>query len=287
MTRTRPKNSCVPTPASAAERYCSSERNRETRIALYAFITHPLRIQARDDGLDGWILHEQIVNGMAARNPCDEIGGAGSLRIKRQEEPASLLPNQACVRIREDRRAGVFGEIDRQPSFARHAGTQVRERSVGENTSVADHENPATQRFDIVQVVRRQDHRHASFRVLAPNEVSDRELGHGIEANGRFVEKEQLRLVQQGGSEIAAHTLAQRQLAYGDVQQIDDLQAVDQIVSSLSICRLRHAVDLSKEIERFDDRKVPPELSPLAEHDADPTYVCDAIEPWRASHDGD
>ncbi len=49
--------------------------------------------------------------------------------------------------------------------------------------------------------------------VFFPEKIAQRQLAHGIESNGRFIEKEQLRPVQKGPAQLRAHALSKTELA--------------------------------------------------------------------------
>src|SRR5262245_28467740 len=188
------------------------------RMALYAFMVCALSVNPRNDRFDWRILHKQIVNGIITSNTRDEIGNVDALRIESEEESAALLTNELHIRIGDDGVRCRFGKIDREPSLTCDAGAQVRESAVGQNVTAADHQNAAAERFDIVHIVRREDHGQAAFHVQAADKFANRKLGNGIETNRRFVQEKQLGFMQQGSSQIAAHALAKGQLSNWDMK---------------------------------------------------------------------
>ena len=88
--------------------------------------------------------------------------------------------------------------------------------------------------------------------------------------------------MQQRRREIAAHALAEAELAHRHVEQRFELEQRDQLVARACEARRRDAIDVAQQIERLDHRQVPPQLRALTEHHADARDVRDAIAPRHA-----
>ena len=160
---------------------------------------------------------------------------------------------------------------------AQNAGPQALERAVGQQAALADDDDALGQRLDVVHVVGRQQHGHALLAVEPPHEVAHRELRRRIEPDGRLVEEQDRGIVQQGGGELRAHALAERELAHRLVEQRLEPQHGHELVAPAAIARGLDAVDVGQQIEAVDHRQVPPELGALAEHHADARHVAHAV----------
>ena len=63
-------------------------------------------------------------------------------------------------------------------------------------------------------------------RLICAQEVADAVLGHHVQPDGRLVQVEDLRIVQQRGRQVAAHALAERELAHGRAQERVEVEQV-------------------------------------------------------------
>ena len=61
-------------------------------------------------------------------------------------------------------------------------------------------------------------------RLIARRKLPDVIFGDHVQADGRLVEKQQRRIVKQRRGQIAAHALAERELAHRRVQVVADAQ---------------------------------------------------------------
>ena len=148
---------------------------------------------------------------------------------------------------------------------------------------MADQQNPPRQRRDVLHVVRGQQHRRAVRPVALPDKRAHRQLAHGVQADGRLVEEQHLRIVQQRRRDLAAHPLAEAQLARRRAQQLAQVEQLGQLLDVLAVARLVHAIDVAQQRERIRHRHVPPELRALAEHHADLGDVPLALLPRHAA----
>ena len=142
---------------------------------------------------------------------------------------------------------------------------------------MVDDDDAPAERLDVGQVVGRQEHRRAVAPVDLLQELAHVGLRDDVEADRRLVEEEQGRTVEQRGGEVAAHPLAERQLADGLMEVRAQSQDVVEERHPLSVNWLGQAVDLLEEPEGLDDGDVPPELGPLPEDDADRRHVARAL----------
>ncbi len=106
-----------------------------------------------------------------------------------------------------DRSAGL-GERGDEPvvdriddhAVARHLPGQALDRALGHDAPLAQHGDPVAGLLDLRQKVGVQKNRRAALRLL-PQEVADLAPAHRIDAVGRLVQQEDVRLVHQRGGE--------------------------------------------------------------------------------------
>ncbi len=114
-------------------------------------------------------------------------------------------------------------------------------------------------------------------RLIARRNCADVVLGDDVEADGRLVEKQQRRIVQQRRRQIAAHALAQREFAHRRVQIIANAKNLIEVLHARVEIALRNVVDAAQQLERFDHGDIPPELRALPENHADGLHVVPAL----------
>src|SRR5262249_26236529 len=87
------------------------------------------------------------------------------------------------------------------------------------------------------------------------------------------------RVVDQGRRQVAAHALAEAELAH---RRADKVVQVEQLAEARQVGFVARALDsihLGNQLERLDQGEVPPELAALAEHDADVERILLALAP--------
>ena len=119
--------------------------------------------------------------------------------------------------------------------------------------------------------------RGAALVVERAEELAQATLAHHVQADGRLVEVEHLGVVQQRGGDVAAHPLAEAELAHRGVELVAEVEQVDEPVEVLAVARRRDAVHLLEQVERVAQREVPPQRRALAEDDPDATRELDAV----------
>src|ERR1035437_729169 len=93
-------------------------------------------------------------------------------------------------------------------------------------------------------------------------------LDRYVQADGGLVAVETLGVVEQGHAQVGPHPLAERDLPGRDVQEVLEPKQFGELAQVLLVALGRDLVHVAGEIERLDDRDVPPQLGPLAEDDA-------------------
>src|SRR5438105_12873247 len=101
-----------------------------------------------------------------------------------------------------------------------------------------------------------QDHRHAALHVDAGEEIADPLFDHDVETDGRLVEEDHFRVVEEGSHELAAEALTERELAHRRTNERIEVEQGPEAVEILAIASGGNAVDLPKNVERLDQWKV-------------------------------
>src|SRR5918997_1513202 len=101
----------------------------------------------------------------------------------------------------------------------RRGATELVDAAVVEEAAVVDDQHAAAEVLDVGEVVGGEEDGDAALAVDAGEEVPDAGLGDDVEADRRLVEVEEGRVVEDGGGEVAAHPLAERELADGGVEE--------------------------------------------------------------------
>ena len=102
--------------------------------------------------------------------------------------------------------------------------------------------------------------------VVLRDEGADAPLHGHVQPDGRLVQEDDGRAVEQGRGDLALHPLAEREVAHGLSQERPELEQGDQLVQGAPVVGRRDAVDGAVELEGVRRRDVPDELVALA-HD--------------------
>src|SRR5260221_633037 len=97
-----------------------------------------------------------------------------------------------------------------------------------EKSSPIYHDDALTDELDVPGIVGRQKHSLTPPPRLLAGKNTDRPPRRNIEADGRFVEKEQFRSVKQTCRDLATHPLAERELSNRLVQNICKTEPLNQ-----------------------------------------------------------
>src|SRR6185369_17272598 len=229
------------------------------------------RVELRHDLVDRRLVDVNVLHVVPRRDGGDESVCRRLPRIERQlyRAPGPL----ADLRAGDVEVGDILGELHTQATFAEDVPPQRGEGSVGQDASVPDHDDTLGQRLDIVHVVRRENHRHASIAIQRSHKIANGQLRYGIETDRRLVEEEQPRTVKHARGDLAPHPLAERELAYRRREQALEIEQGDQFVEIAPVILRRHAIYVAQQHEAVGDREVPPKLRALSEHGADTRHV--------------
>ena len=130
------------------------------------------------------------------------------------------------------------------------AGTgDAVEVAVVDLLAVVDDDDALAERRDVRHVVAGEQDGGPVAAVVVAQELADVFLRHDIEADGRFVEEEHARAVQQRRDQFHLHAFAERELAHHDVELGPDTEQCDEFVERLLVGRMVEAVDGAKQVE--------------------------------------
>ena len=83
--------------------------------------------------------------------------------------------------------------------------------------------------------------------------------------------------MQQRRRDVAAHPLAERELADRGVEQVAEVEQLDELREVAAVAVGVDAVDPAQQVEGVAQRQVPPQRGALAEDDADPPGQLDPV----------
>ena len=103
-------------------------------------------------------------------------------------------------------RGGAGDVVDAQLHLAA-AGDQIAHRAFAEDASLVDDGHAVAGQLDLGEQMRRDEDAHLAFAGEAAQQLADLADAGGVEAVGRLVEDEQLRIAEQrlGDAEALAH----------------------------------------------------------------------------------
>ena len=88
------------------------------------------------------------------------------------------------------------------------------QRAVVHDFARRNHHHAATQCGDVFHVMAGEQNRDLPHLLIVPQESLNVVLGDHIEPDGRFIEKQHFRRVEQGGNQFHFHPLAQRKFPH-------------------------------------------------------------------------
>src|SRR5579859_2394880 len=252
-------------------------------------------IDALDDFLDGFVFDDEVADFDGGENLADQIarGDEGAIEAQAAShfiEAFEMQRGGAAASIRSERGEILLegGEARALIAVAKNEfnllGTkelllQAGERAVVENGAAVDNHDAAAELFDVVEIVGGEKDGGFVALIDGAEKLANVILGDDVEADGGLIEKQNRRIVQQRGGQVAAHALAERKLANGNVEQFGEAEDLIEKCHALVEVALRDVVDAAQKFEGFDGGDVPPELGALAENDANGFDVGGALAP--------
>ncbi len=114
-----------------------------------------------------------------------------------------------------------------------------------------------------------EDDRGFFFLVVILEELADLLLREDVQPDGRLVQEDQARLVDQRGDQLHLHALAQREAAHLHVEQVLHIQQLGQLGQRGLVGLVVDLVDALVQVQRLIGRQVPPQLVLLAHDDGE------------------
>ena len=260
-------------PAPSRSPRPSRRRSVDPRVAQRRR-TWSAGVQLADHVLDVGLLDRQVGHVVRRRDGGDDGCGARVAR-ERQPLPGTLDPPRR--RARDGDRRRLVHQVDHQRASGAAVAVEVAERAVEDRGAVVDHDDPVAQGLDVLEVVRGEHERGVPGRVERAQELAQPALADHVEADGRLVEEQDLRVVQQRGHDVPAHPLAEAELADRGVEEVAEVEELDVLGEVGAVPRGVGAVDLLQHRERVAQRQVPPQRGALAEDDAEPARQLGAL----------
>ena len=153
---------------------------------------------------------------------------------------------------------------------------------------MSQHQHPAAQGQHVLHVVGGQEDGGAAGSVFLPEEGTQLQLAHRVQADGGLVQEKQRRFVQKRAAQLRPHPLPQRQLTKGRPQETAQIQCIGQFVQAVLPCGRLQIVHVPQKLKGIQDGHVPPQLRPLTEHRAQVAHMLPPLLPgYPAIHMAD
>lgn len=153
--------------------------------------------------------------------------------------------------------------VDHQGPAAAAERPELVDLPVVHQPAVVDHDDAVADGLDVPQVV--AGHENGGRGVLAEvaQDVADGLPREDVEADGRFVEQEKTRRVQQCAHELGPGAVAEGELTHGGAEVPPDVEAGDEMVVAASEEGRLDVVDPPQQLVGVPHREVPPEAGAL------------------------
>ena len=124
------------------------------------------------------------------------------------------------------------GQVDDQHPLGADGPGEPGQRALEREPPAVDEEHPVAEALDVAHVVGGQQQRRPVLAPLGDEELAQPLLGEHVEPDRRLVEDHQAGGVQQGGRDLGAHPLAERELPDRGRPELAHLEALDQLVGA-------------------------------------------------------
>ena len=141
--------------------------------------------------------------------------------------------------------------------WAVNCWTRRDQLAVEEKAPVVDDDHPVAERFHVSHVMTSEQDGGAEAAVVLVDKGADAALHGDVEADGRLVEEDHLRTVEEGGGDLAFHPFAEGEVADRLAKQIAQLQQVGKLMKNLTIVGEGDAVDGPVKLEGIRGRGCP------------------------------
>ncbi len=203
---------------------------------------------------------------MLGQQPAGDRGRA--VLVHPQRDPVAVDPDQLPVRLEQRRVDRADRRGDRLA--LRVPRGQLAQAAVVEDPAGVDDDHPLAQRLHVGHVMAGEQHGGAAAGVVLGQERADPLLHRHVEPDGRLVQEQHLRAVQQRAGDLRLHPLAEGELAHRLADLVADVHQLDQLVPDAAELRLRDPVDRPVHLVRVERGQVPLQLVAVAHDQRDP-----------------
>lgn len=178
-------------------------------------------VDSPDDIVDLRLFQPHLFNGRRTGNILNQPGGGDLILPKAVDCPRLMDRNK--FRMGMGYRGRVV-EVDDKVAVGSDFVHQFIQRTVFDDFSLVDNDDPLAQLLNVAQIMGGQDNGGPPLLVDFLNELSDRVFRLHIQADGGLVQKQDLGRVEHGGHQVATHPLAQGELPHRGVDKTVDLK---------------------------------------------------------------
>ena len=161
------------------------------------------------------------------------------------------------------------------------------QRTVLNDFTLVDDNNPLAQLLDIAQVVGGQDNGGLAALIDLLDELPDGVFRLHIQTDGGLVQKQDLRRMEHGRHQIAPHPLTKRELPHRGVDKTVDLKNLIEHSQIIGIGSIINLVNTFQQLKSFTQPQVPVQLAALSEHHTQIPYHPFAVPLGRDAVDQD
>ena len=187
-----------------------------------------------------------MTGGTSVRVTPWRTSSAAPLRVAARSLTASALETNGSAEKRLQRPIGVTRiNLNADPVAAVQLGGQLARRAGRQHLSTRQHRHAIAETFRLGEIVRTQEDRAPAMAEPLDQAVHVANC-HRVEAGGRFVEKDDVRVVDEGARHGKAlpHPLAVA--SHLVVGPLVEFEALEQLGDALAAQRTRHAVDIAE-----------------------------------------
>src|SRR5690606_9297042 len=170
-------------------------------------------VEAGQDVFDAGFVQGEVGDGVVGGGRCDGGGGGAG-----EFQPLAGALGAQVAGAGQVQGVGGGLQVDEEGAGGGCQGVQAVEVAVVGEGAVVDEDDAAAQALHVAEVVGGEQDGGVAAGVEVQQEFADGGFGDDVQADGGFVQDEQVGVVQEGGGEVAAHALAEAELADGGVQ---------------------------------------------------------------------
>ncbi len=124
--------------------------------------------------------------------------------------------------------ASALAESQPENFVSREAVDDAAEGAVEEEPPMVDDDDAPAERLDVLHVMAREDRDDLVVFVICAEKFAHALLARHVEADGRLVEKQDTRAVEERGDELHFHPLSEAELAHHHAELVCHIQQLAQ-----------------------------------------------------------